>query len=279
VRDIGALCRDLFGAVPDTVEPLVSFNDRASYRVRIGDEHVIVKTDDDPRTVTNEIAGHRRAQAAGVRVPELLAATGDAFAMRWVDGVSLSRQATAAAWHDAGAQVRVAHDVGGGPPFGNSFGGFNPSRPSWRTFFELFAETMVTDCERDLQLARADGDRIRAALRDAPGLDAPHIVWCHGDLQPEHVLVDPATDRVTAIIDWSDNGAGDFVWDFAVLTLDGAPFDALLDGYGATREQRAALDALLALYSVVRRAGEAGWLADHAFPYADNLRRVREWRA
>jgi aminoglycoside phosphotransferase (APT) family kinase protein len=104
-------------------------------------------------------------------------------------------------------------------------------------------------------------------------------VWCHGDLQPDHVLVDPATDRVTAMIDWADSGAGDFVWDFAVLTLDGAPLDDLLDGYGATRAQRAALDALLPLYSVVRLAGEAGWLAEHGFPYTDNLRRVREWRS
>jgi aminoglycoside phosphotransferase (APT) family kinase protein len=244
----------------------------------VNGEHAVVKTDDDPRTMTNEVDGHRRAAAAGVCVPELLGAVDDAFAMRWVDGVTLRRHPTAAAWRAAGREVRFVHDVDAEPPFGTGFGGFNPSRPTWRQFFELFADQMLTSCERDLGLPRAEGDRIRAALHDAPGLDTPHVVWCHGDLQPEHILVDPATDRVTAIIDWADHGAGDFVWDFAVLTLDGAPTAALLDGYGATREQCAALDALLPLYSVVRLVGEAGWFAEHGFPYADNLRRALERR-
>jgi aminoglycoside phosphotransferase (APT) family kinase protein len=208
-----------------------------------------------------------------------VAVADDALAMRWADGVPLIRHSTPEAWHDTGRLVRVAHDVGGGPPFGTGFGGFAPSQPAWRPFFEQFADEMVSSCERDLGLARAQGDRIRAALRAEPRLDTPDVVWCHGDLQPEHVLIDPATDRVVAIIDWSDNGAGDFVWDFAVLTLDGAPLDTLLDGYGATRSQRAALDALLPLYSVVRLVGEAGWLAEHGFPYADSLRRVQEWNA
>jgi aminoglycoside phosphotransferase (APT) family kinase protein len=277
VRDPDTLCRELLDGSPDAVEPLVQYADRASYRVRVNGEHFFVKTDDDSRTMTNEIAGHRRAQLGGVRVAELVAATDDALAMRWVDGVTLRDHQTAAAWRDAGAHMRRAHDLGAVPPFGTGFGGFKPSRPDWRSFFELFADHMLTRCARDLGLARAQGDRIRGALRDTPRLDTPHVVWCHGDLQPDHVLVDPATDRVTAIIDWADNGAGDFVWDFAVLTLDGAPLDDLLDGNGATRAQRTALDALLPLYSVVRLAGEAGWLAEHGFPYADNLRRVREW--
>ena len=138
---------------------------------------------------------------------------------------------------------------------------------------------MLGTCERDLGFPAEQADRIRAALRDAPALDTPHVVWCHGDLQPEHVLVDPATDRVTAIIDWADHGAGDFVWDFAVLTIDHAPRrGAALDGYGATREQRASLHALLPLYSVVRLVGEAGWFAEHDLPYAEILDRARAYR-
>jgi fructosamine-3-kinase len=278
-RDPVSAARELLGADPEHLDPLVVFADRAAYKVRIGDDEFVVKTDDDPRTTRNEIAGLRRAHSAGVRTPELVAVTDDAFAMRWADGVTLRDHATVDAWRDAGRQTRLTHDVGGGPPFGTGFGSFNPSHPDWRTFFELFADEMLTDCERDLGLPRGDGDRIRVALRAAPELDAPHVVWCHGDLQPEHVLVDPATDRVTAIIDWADNGSGDFVWDVAVLTIDDPePCDAFLDGYGATEEHRAALDALLPLYAAVRLAGEASWLADHGFPYADNLRRVREWR-
>jgi aminoglycoside phosphotransferase (APT) family kinase protein len=278
-RDPVSAARELLGTEPEHLDPLVVFADRVAYKVWIGDDAFVVKTDDDPRTTRNEIAGLQRANAAGVRVPDVVAVTDDAFAMRWVDGVSLRDHSTPDAWHDAGTQVRLVHDVGGGAPFGTGFGGFNPTRPDWRSFFELFADEMLTDCERDLGLEREDGDRIRAALRAAPGLDAPNVVWCHGDLQPEHVLVDPATDRVTAIIDWADHGSGDFVWDVAVLTIeDPEPRHAFLDGYGATREQRAAIDAVFSLYCAVRLAGEAGWLAEHGFPYADNLRRVREWR-
>jgi aminoglycoside phosphotransferase (APT) family kinase protein len=278
VRHVDALCRDLLGAAPDEVEALVVLPDRATWLVTIDTGRFVVKTDDDRRTTSNEIAGHRRAAAAGVRVPEILGATDDAFAMRWVDGTTLRDHATPAAWRAAGAQVRLVHDVGGEPPFGTGFGGFNPTRPTWRSFFELFAETMLANCERNLGFPREQGDRIRDALRGAPQLDTPHLVWCHGDLQPEHVLVDPATDRVAAIIDWADHGSGDFGWDVAVLTIEHEPDrDAFLDGYGATREQRDALAALLPLYSVVRLVGEAGWFAEHGFPFADNLRRAQAW--
>jgi len=275
VRDVDALARDLLGGTPDAVERLVVWPDRATYRVTVRDESFVVKTDDDRRTVSHEIAGHRRAAAAGLRVPELVAEREDAFAMRWVDGPTLNDHGSADAWNDAGAQLRAVHDLGAAPPFGTGFGGFNPTQPDWRSFFELFADHMLTGCERHLGFPRERAEHIRAALRDAPGLDSPHVVWCHGDLQPEHVLVDPATDRVSAIIDWADHGAGDFVWDFAVLTIDDpAHLDAALDGYDATREQRVALDALLPLYSVVRLVGEAGWFAEHDLPYAGILDRA-----
>jgi aminoglycoside phosphotransferase (APT) family kinase protein len=278
VRDVDALTRELFGGAPDEVATLVVFPDRAAYRVRIGEDQFVVKTDDDVATVANEVAGHRRAEAAGVPVPELVASVDEAFAMRWVDGVTLAEHSTAPAWHDTGRHVRVVHDLGGGPPFGTGFGGFNPSRPDWRSFFELFADSMIGDCERDLGFPRAEGDRIRDALRAAPELDAPHVVWCHGDLQPDHVLVDAGTDRVTAIIDWADQGSGDLLWDVAVLTIDHPEHRAaFLDGYRATSEHRAAVDATLSLYCVVRLVGEAGWFAEHGLPYAANLRRAADW--
>jgi len=276
VRDVVTLAHELFGGAPDTVDELVVWPDRATWRVTVRNERFVVKTDDDRLTVTHEIAGHRRAAGAGLRVPELVAESDDAFAMRWVDGVSLRAHDSARAWADAGALIRAAHDLGAAPPFGTGFGRFNTTQPDWRSFFELFADKMLTECETNLRFPRADGDRIRAALRHAPGLDAPHIVWCHGDLQPEHILVDPSTDRVTAIVDWADHGAGDFVWDFAVLALDHPEqVGWALDGYGATRQQRVTLDAQLPLYSVVRLVGEAGWFAEHGLPYDDNLARAR----
>jgi aminoglycoside phosphotransferase (APT) family kinase protein len=279
-RDPGTLNLELFGRVADGVEPLVVWSDRATYRVTIGSERFVVKTDDELETVARELAGQRRAAHAGVRVPEVVAVADDAFAMRWVDGITLQDHPGLDAWRDAGAQVRIAHDLGGGPPFGTGFGGFEPEQPTWRAFFEAFAESMLRDCELNLEFPAAPAARIRAAVHAAgPLLDAPHLAWCHGDLQPEHVLVDPATSRVAAIIDWADQGSGDVGWDIAVLTIDHAQcLDAFLAGYGAGDELRAALDQLLPLYGIVRLVGEATWFAEHGYPAAENLRRAIEWR-
>jgi aminoglycoside phosphotransferase (APT) family kinase protein len=110
-------------------------------------------------------------------------------------------------------------------------------------------------------------------------LDTPHLGWCHGDFQTEHVIVDPATDRVSAIIDWADQGSGDIAWDVAVLTIDNdAHLRIFLDGYDADDELRAAIDQLLPLYSVVRLTGEAGWFAEHGYPPGESLRRAITWR-
>jgi aminoglycoside phosphotransferase (APT) family kinase protein len=279
-RDPAVLTRELLGSTPEKIEPLVAWTDRATHRVTIGSERFVVKTDDDGQTVAREVAGQRRAAAAGVRVPEVIAATDDAFAMRWVDGATLQDHPTPEAWHDTGAQIRLAHDVGGGPPFGTGFGGFGPEQPTWRAFFEAFAEQMLQDCERDLAFPADQAARIRDTLRACePQLDTPHLAWCHGDLQPEHVLVDPATNRVVAIIDWADHGSGDIGWDVAVLTIDHASRrDAFLTGYHAGDELRAALDQSLPLYNVVRLVGEAGWFAEHGYPPGENLQRAIDWR-
>ena len=279
-RDPGTLSLELFGRAADEVEPLVVWSDRATYRVTLGSERFVVKTDDELQTVTREVAGQRRAATAGVRVPEVVAVADDAFAMRWVDAVTLQDHKSPDAWRDAGAQVRIAHDLGGGPPFGTGFGGFEPEQPTWRAFFEAFAERQLRDCELDLEFPAAAAARIRAAVHAAaPLLDTPHLAWCHGDLQPEHVLVDPAASRVAAIIDWADQGSGDVGWDVAVLTIDHDQYrDAFLAGYGAGVALRAALDQLLPLYGVVRLIGEATWFAAHGYPATENLRRAIEWR-
>jgi aminoglycoside phosphotransferase (APT) family kinase protein len=42
-------------------------------------------------------------------------------------------------------------------------------------------------------------------------------VFTHGDLQISHVLVDG--DEITGVIDWSEAGQGDALYDLATLTL------------------------------------------------------------
>jgi aminoglycoside phosphotransferase (APT) family kinase protein len=43
-------------------------------------------------------------------------------------------------------------------------------------------------------------------------------VFTHGDLQITHVFVD--RDEVTGVLDWSEAGQGDALYNLAVLTLD-----------------------------------------------------------
>ena len=42
-------------------------------------------------------------------------------------------------------------------------------------------------------------------------------MFIHGDLQVDHVFVDD--DEITGVIDWSDAGPGDALFDLAILTL------------------------------------------------------------
>jgi aminoglycoside phosphotransferase (APT) family kinase protein len=62
------------------------------------------------------------------------------------------------------------------------------------------------------ELARAD--LILAALLDHDSRWQFPVGVTHGDLGPEHVLVDP-DGALAGVIDWEDVGAGDPAWDFA----------------------------------------------------------------
>ena len=275
-RDAAALTIELLGQTPDAVEPLVVRPDRATYRVAVGEWRYVVKTDHEHHVVAREVHGQQRAAAAGVLVPEIVAVTEDAFAMRWIEGLPLGDERAPAAWEHAGSQLRVAHDLGAAAPFGLGFGGHEPAHPTWRDFFETLAERELLYCEQELGFPAGAAVCVRETLRAAaPLLDAPNLGWCHGDLQPEHVLVDPATDRVASIIDWADHGSADIGWDVMVLTIDHpARLDAFLAGYGASEDLRLAVARRLPLFTLVRLIGEAHWFAEHGFPIGENFRRA-----
>jgi aminoglycoside phosphotransferase (APT) family kinase protein len=279
-RDPVALADALFGRTPEVVEPLVVWPGRATYRVVIDGRNYVIKTDDEHDVVAREASGQQRAAAAGIPVPELVAVVADATAMTWIDGEPLRGGSSAAAWRDTGARLRAAHDLGVDAPFGAGFGGYATTHRTWREFFEAFAEQELRACEETLGLPAGQAARIRDAVRaSAPLLAAPVVGWCHGDFQPEHVLIDPANDRVVSIIDWADHGSADITWDVMVLTLDDARhLDALLDGYGADGARRTALAQRLPLFGVVRLLGEAHWLAEHGVGFDESLRRAIDWR-
>ena len=84
-------------------------------------------------------------------------------------------------------------------------------------------------------------------------------MFAHGDLQITHIFVDD--DRVTGVIDWSEGGPGDAMYDLATLTLGHQERLAdLLAGYGSDVD----VEVIRAWWSW-RSLSAARWLIEHGF--------------
>ena len=82
-------------------------------------------------------------------------------------------------------------------------------------------------------------------------------VFTHGDLQITHVFVDG--DEITGVIDWSEAGQGDALYDLAILTLGHEEhLGDVVAGYGTDVD----LDVIRAWWSL--RSLRGGPLADRA---------------
>jgi aminoglycoside phosphotransferase (APT) family kinase protein len=83
--------------------------------------------------------------------------------------------------------------------------------------------------------------------------------FMHGDLQIAHVFVD--RDEITGVVDWSEAGKGDALYDLASLTL-GHPehLSDVIVGYGADVD----LDVIRAWWSL-RSLTAIRWLVEHGF--------------
>jgi aminoglycoside phosphotransferase (APT) family kinase protein len=81
----------------------------------------------------------------------------------------------------------------------------------------------------------------------------------HGDLQVAHVFVDG--DEVTGVLDWSEAGRGDALWDLATLTM-GHPehLDDVVAGYGTDVD----LDVIRGWWAL-RSLTAIRWLVEHGF--------------
>jgi aminoglycoside phosphotransferase (APT) family kinase protein len=84
-------------------------------------------------------------------------------------------------------------------------------------------------------------------------------VFTHGDLQISHVFVDG--HEITGVIDWSEAGQGDALYDLATLTLGHEEhLGDVVSGYGTDVD----LDVIRAWWSW-RSLGAARWLIEHGF--------------
>lgn len=235
----------------DEVEVVVAHSERAT--LRVGD--VFLKVDADQARIDAEVEA---MALAPVPTPEILWRRPPVLALAALPGTTLGRlggpsTGSPAAWAAAGAAIRKLHDA---PP---------PARQgqAGRSIDALTAElddecaSLVTDGVLPADLVTRNRQIAEAALR--PWTPA----FTHGDLQIAHVFVDG--DEVTGIIDWSEAGRGDALYDLATFTLGHEEhLDDVIAGYG-TDVDRDVIHAWWSLRSllIVR------WLAGHGFdPFA-----------
>ena len=226
------------------MEVVVAHDERAT--LRVGD--VFLKVDADEPGADVEVEA---MTAAPVPTAEILWRRPPVLALAALPGVALGRLgepsvASPAAWAAAGAVVRRLHDA----PL-PSWPGRSLVRKSagldeecaWLVANGVLPEELVTRNRRIADLA----------------LRPREPVFMHGDLQVAHVFVED--DEVTGVLDWSEAGRGDPLYDLASLTL-GHPehLEDVLDGYGTAVDQ----DAIRGWWSL-RSLMAVRWLLEHGF--------------
>lgn len=228
----------------DEVEVVVAHRERAT--LRVGD--VFLKVDGDPSRTDREVEAMR---AAPVPVAEILWRRPSVLALRALPGAALGRlgrpsTAPASAWVAAGEAVRRLHDA--------------PAPPWVSMTLEDTAESLERECAWLLA-----GDVLPADLvtRNREVAEVALRPWepafVHGDLQVAHVFLDG--DRVTGVLDWSEAGQGDPMYDLASLTLGHREhLDDVVEGYGAGAD----LDVVRAWWSL-RSLTAIRWLVEHGF--------------
>ncbi|WP_159942955.1 MULTISPECIES: phosphotransferase family protein [unclassified Nocardiopsis] len=235
----------------DEVKVVVAHSERAT--LRAGD--VFLKVDADQARTDVEVEA---MSLAPVPTPEVLWREPPVLAIAAVPGTALGRlgepsTASAAAWAAAGAVIRRLHEAPL-PPW--------PGRRR-RGPGELAAE-LDGECESLVTNGVLPADLVTRNRRVAAAALRPWTpVFTHGDLQVEHVFVDG--DEVTGIIDWSEAGRGNALFDLATLTLGHEEhLDDVIAGYGTDVD----LDVIRAWWSLRSLLG-VRWLVEHGFdPFA-----------
>ncbi|SCE10738.1 Phosphotransferase enzyme family protein [Streptomyces sp. ScaeMP-e83] len=132
------------------------------------------------------------------------------------------------------------------------------------------AAALAAELDAECALLVADGllpaDLVARNRRVAETALRPWApAFTHGDLQIAHIFVDG--DEVTGIIDWSEAGQGDALYDLATFTLGHEEhLDDVLTGYGS--DIRVDIDVIRAWWSV-RSLLAVRWLTEHGFdPFA-----------
>ncbi|MFD7961752.1 phosphotransferase family protein [Streptomyces zaomyceticus] len=235
----------------DEVEVVVAHSERAT--LRVGD--VFLKVDADQARVDAEVEAMSRAP---VPTPEVLWRKPPVLAIAALPGTTLGRlggpsTGSPTAWAAAGAAIRTLHEAPL-PPW--------PGRAG-RSSVALAAE-LDAECELLVTKGLLPADLVTRNRRVAQAALRPWTpAFTHGDLQIAHVFVEG--DEVTGVIDWSEAGRGDALYDLATFTLGHeGRLDDVLAGYGTDVD----VDVIRAWWSL-RSLLAVRWLIEHGFdPFA-----------
>ncbi|HET6810461.1 MAG TPA: aminoglycoside phosphotransferase family protein [Acidimicrobiales bacterium] len=251
------------------IEVVVAHSERAT--LRVGD--VFLKIDTDQERVDREVEVMARVP---VPTPRVLWRKPPVLALAAVPGSALGRlqepsPASSAAWVAAGASVRTLHDASL-PPWPSSHCQQQPIRSSRGTLqlppkLDEECEWLVAHDVVSVEVVRRNRQIAEAALRPWTP------VFIHGDLQIVHVFV--ADDEVSGIVDWSEGGQGDAMYDLATLTLGHEEhLDDVIAGYGGEVE----IDVIRAYWSL-RSLMEIRWLVEHGYGAPEKLPEVAVLRS
>ena len=238
------LCSSAIIADVGEVEVVVAHDERAT--LRVGD--VFLKIDSDQTLADVEVEA---MALAPIPTPEVLWRKPPVLALAALPGTALGRlgepsTASSAAWASAGAAARMLHDA---------------PLPPWpgRSLDEI-ASRLDGECEWLVTNGVLPTDLVTRNRRIAEAALRPWTpVFVHGDLQITHVFVDG--DEVTGVIDWSEAGHGDALYDLAILTLGhGEHLGDVVAGYGTDVD----FDVIRAWWSW-RSLVAARWLIEHGF--------------
>ncbi|MFI6090577.1 phosphotransferase family protein [Streptomyces sp. NPDC051218] len=235
----------------DEVKVVVAHSERAT--LRVGD--MFLKVDADQARIDREVEA---MSLAPVPTPEILWCKPPALAIAAVPGKTLGRlgesvSAPPAAWATAGGAIRKLHDAPL-PPW--------PGRAG-RNLDKLAAE-LDSECEWLVTNGVLPADLVARNRQVARAAFRPWTpMFTHGDLQIAHVFIDG--DEIAGIIDWSEAGQGDALFDLATYTLGHEEhLGDVVAGYGTDVD----LDVIHAWWSV-RSLLAVRWLVEHGFdPFA-----------
>ncbi|SOD66821.1 Phosphotransferase enzyme family protein [Streptomyces zhaozhouensis] len=230
---------------------VVAHSERAT--LRVGD--VFLKVDADQARIDVEVEA---LALVSLPTPRVLWRRPPVLAITAVPGTALGRlgapsTASPAAWAGAGAAVRRLHEA---------------PLPPWtgrrRRGPEELAAELDGECEALVKNGVLPADLVTRNRQVAEAAIRPWAsAFTHGDLQVDHVFVDG--DEVTGVIDWSEAGPGDALFDLATLTLGHEErLDDVLAGYGTDVD----VDVIRAWWSLRSLLG-VRWLVEHGFdPFA-----------